>query len=123
MRRENILSPESPAHELRYFLRALRMTSSGSTREPLRGLGLRRVQTLLSELGGFARIRSGRFSIQRDFLQQPFGGADERESLWWGGVSAPTPREKTAGTALTLLLPIPPRAEAERLWRAAEDVG
>lgn len=123
MRRENILSPESPAHELTYFLRALRMTSSGSTREPLRGLGLRRVQALLSELGGFARIRSGRFNIQRDFLQHPFGGADERESMWWGGVAAPTPREKTAGTALTLLLPIPPRAEAERLWRAAEDVG
>ena len=54
LRRENIVSPSSPAHELRYFLRALRMTSSGSTREPLRGLGLRRVQTVLNELVSYA---------------------------------------------------------------------
>ncbi|MCT9819285.1 hypothetical protein N3K63_03185 [Microbacterium sp. W1N] len=121
LRRQNITRPESPQQELTYFLRALRMTSGGSTREPMRGLGLRRVQSLLSALGGFARIRSGRFEIQRDFVRHPFDGPDERESMWWGNVAEPRPTQKVAGTAITLLLPIPPLADAATLWEVASD--
>ncbi|TDN92222.1 hypothetical protein EV279_1740 [Microbacterium sp. BK668] len=123
LRRENYTAPTSPTHELEYFLRALRMTSSGSTREPMRGLGLRRVQTFLTALGGFARIRSGRFEVQRNFASAPYQGPESDDRKWWGGVGAPTAKEKLAGTAFTLLIPVPPSAAADVLWRAAADGG
>lgn len=123
LRRENYTAPKSPAHEREYFLRALRMTSSGSTREPMRGLGLRRVQTFLTALGGFARVRSGRFEVQRNFASAPYDGPEPDDRKWWGGVAVPTPMEKLAGTAFTVLIPVPPSADANVLWRAAADGG
>jgi hypothetical protein len=123
LRRENYLAPRSPAHEWEYFLRALRMTSSGSTREPLRGLGLRRVQTFLTALGGYARIRSGRFEVERDFAKHPYTGPEESPRVWWGGVKAPTAKEQLAGTAFTLVIPVPPEADADAIWEAAANGG
>lgn len=123
LRRENILASPSPAHELRYLLRALRMTSSGSTREPMRGLGLRRVHTFLTALGGYAKVRSGRYELERDFLRFPYQDTGDSERSWWGGVQAPSVKPQLAGAAFTLVIPIPPGATAEQLWEAAAHGG
>lgn len=122
LRRENIVAP-SPRQEMQYFLRALRMTSSGSTREPMRGLGLRRVQTFVSALGGYARVRSGRYEVHRDFVLHPYSRADDNERAWYDGLRQPAAVDQLVGTAVTLVLPIPPASTVEELWRAAADGG
>ena len=108
---------------MQYFLRALRMTSSGSTREPMRGLGLRRVQTFVSALGGYARVRSGRYEVHRDFVLHPYSRADDNERAWYDGLRQPAAVDQLVGTAVTLVLPIPPASTVEELWRAAADGG
>lgn len=118
--RENEFSP-TPDKELEYFLRALRMTSRGRTREPMRGMGLRRVQRFLSALGGYARIRSGRFEVYRDFTRFPYlEGADD-ERFWYGGLQRPSESPMLAGTSFTLVIPLPPLASTDTLWEVAGD--
>lgn len=123
LRRENIMVPTSHDQERRYFLRAFRMTAGIRTGDPMRGLGLQRAQVFLTALGGYARVRSGRFEVQRDFIRDPFHGRSESERSWWGGVSEPPVREQVTGTAITLIIPIPPEADPESLWEAAAHGG
>jgi len=84
-----------------------RQTSSDST---TKGLGLPVVMDRLTRLKGFIRIRSGRLSLYRDFISQPFKSDDLCDfSDWMSGRPANehlTELSPMAGVSVTFLIPL-----------------
>jgi hypothetical protein len=74
-----------------------------------RGHGFTNVFEVLTDLGGAIRVRTGRLSLSRDFVANPFGNAEyTRPRLWdsaTGGV-APSEQPQIVGTAVTLIVPV-----------------
>lgn len=75
---------------------------------PLRGKGLYKVQSLLSMLGGYARISTGTTVTSRDFISRPFGAADSTSDHWVfeSRFQDEEGRIGTSGTCITLVLPM-----------------
>lgn len=96
--------------EVSFALSALRKVGT-TVERPLRGRGLRDVQRLLTEYGGYCTIRSGRFSATRNFRTHPFSDTASDPSLWT--VQELGYREDArsvdvspVGTAVTVVVPI-----------------
>lgn len=82
----------------------------GSTGRQEKGNGLPVVMQRLTELGGFMRIRSGRLSLYRDFIKEPYiddetCGFFDWESNGRADVNI-TEMSSVEGTAITLLVPL-----------------
>jgi hypothetical protein len=96
-------SIRSESDEIHFLKQALAGTPQGQGR-PLHGFGLARVSDLLSELGGFVRIRSGSLSVFRDFIAHPLKRPNDSVTNWQfdhadGG-------HNRRGAAVTLLIPV-----------------
>lgn len=90
--------------ELRAMLDALRR--SDATSQPgLRGMGLTRVQRYLTEVGGYAMVRAGRYRLSRDFRRFPFEEANDDQHRWYGGLREPSLHTRVAGTVFTVIVP------------------
>lgn len=77
-------------------------TSSNASR----GLGLEHVQSTLTRLRGFIRIRTGRIELTRDFVSSPYSPAEDQTSKWMPAADPRTSlRECTEGTVVTMLIP------------------
>jgi hypothetical protein len=85
----------------------LRSTTSGETH---RGIGLHTVLTMLSEVSGFLRVRTGRLNLYRDFVRMPYrpeNGTRDPFLLDWGtGTRELTECARVEGTLLTMFVPI-----------------
>lgn len=77
-----------------------------STNNPARGLGLHRVLTCLTDLGGFLRIRSGHLNLYRDLVLRPYG--QQQIFLDWDttGPATHNIHPMAFGTAVTVLIPV-----------------
>lgn len=91
--------------ELPAMLNTLRRSDAGHA-GGMRGLGLSRVQRYLTNVGGYAMVRSGRYRLTRDFLRLPFAGDEDVREHWFGGVQEPSPMPRVRGTAITMVIPV-----------------
>ena len=77
-----------------------------STHNPARGLGLHRVLTCLTGLGGFVRIRTGRLNLYRDLNLRPY----EKSQIFldWDTTGPATfnVHPMATGTAISVLIPV-----------------
>lgn len=84
-----------------------RQTSSSKENK---GHGLPVVMDRLTRLKGFIRIRSGRLSLYRDFIENPYKVQDQCEFSDWKtrriANQYPTEMPQVAGVAITLLIPL-----------------
>ena len=83
-------------------------TSSGQAHK---GIGLYEVMSTLSQLKAFLRIRTGRLSLYRDFIELPFdplASPDEASRLfdWSTCGNSPTSHAQVRGTLYTMLIPV-----------------
>lgn len=70
------------------------------------GIGLDLVLGMLTELGGFLRIRTGRLSVFRDFVVDPYSDGGSAVGLRrWPSIHNLRPAP-TAGSVLTMLFPV-----------------
>jgi hypothetical protein len=89
-----------------------------------RGKGLHNVMRTLSAVGGFLRIRTGRLSLQRDFIAHPYdrpmdedgrgnAGCTKEPFLidWDGSQNTPNSRAPVRGLLVTMLLPVATRKD------------
>lgn len=87
-----------------------RQTSSGMDDK---GFGLPVVMDRLTKLRGFMKVRSGRLSLYRDFIFQPYTVGDGCDfSDWVTGLSGGetlTELAQVSGVAITLLIPLEPK--------------
>ncbi len=90
--------------ELRAMLNALRRSDTAS-QPGLRGMGLTRGQRYLTEVGGYAMVRAGRYRLSRDFRRFPFEEANDDQNRWYGGLREPSLHTRVAGTAFTVVVP------------------
>jgi hypothetical protein len=75
-----------------------------------RGLGLHRVMQTMNAGRGFLRIRSGRLSLFRDFIRDPYETSGISLCDWATGEQGrPSPAPPSEGTLFTILLPLGPR--------------
>lgn len=99
----------SCSEEMAACRRCLEMGRTTSFKDD-RGIGLHEVITTLSALHGFLRIRTGRLSLYRDFVQTPFNEHEDESGhllLDWTSQSADIqPLTRVAGTLFTMLIPI-----------------
>lgn len=79
-----------------------------------KGLGLYEVLQMLSQVGAFFRVRTGRLSLYRDFLERPYAGAATGGGWsladWSSGTDALTALAPAEGVLYTMLIPIRSRA-------------
>jgi hypothetical protein len=90
-----------------FCLSAYGTTWKGHNRD-FRGLGLVRALEHLTALHGFVRLRTGRLSLYRDLLNEPYaanGVADAFLRDWASGELAPTENAPVTGTLFTIVLP------------------
>ncbi|MEA3237799.1 hypothetical protein OP492_24390 [Pseudomonas mosselii] len=82
-----------------------RQTSSGKSSK---GFGLPVVMERLTRLRAFMRVRSGRLSLYRDFVSDPFKGGEHCEFVDWQTQErgAKTEMAPVSGVAITFLIPL-----------------
>lgn len=84
-----------------------RQTSSGDGNK---GLGLPVVMERLTKLKGFMRVRSGRLSLYRDFIESPYEINSSCDFFDWttrlSAQTNSTTMPSVAGVAITLLIPL-----------------
>ena len=99
----------SLADEFSVFKRCFTFRET-STYKDNKGNGLPVVMDRLTQLHGFMRIRSGRLSLYRDFVESPYKHGETCEFSDWTtgqfGDELLTPMSKVAGVAITLLIPV-----------------
>src|SRR6185369_9936312 len=90
-------------------------TSSAHTH---RGIGLHSVMRTLSERKGFLKIRTGRLSVYRDFVSDPYVGQEEEVSDgekeksttymldWHSKTSRLNTMPRAEGTLVTMFIPL-----------------
>lgn len=87
-----------------------RQTSSGKDNK---GLGLPVVMDRLTKLKAFMKVRSGRLSLYRDFISQPYASGDSCDfSDWMTALPASeslTQLGQVSGVAITFLIPLEPK--------------
>jgi len=87
-----------------------RQTSSGKDDK---GFGLPVVMDRLTKLKGFMKVRSGRLSLFRDFVSQPYTVGDACDFSDWitglPGSESLTELAPVSGVAITLLIPLEPK--------------
>jgi hypothetical protein len=98
--------------ELAAVVDCLRLHST-SSKELHRGIGLPRVMALLTHLGGFLRIRTGRLALYRDFRREPFPTDSISPHIsepflfdWTTESPTVTALPRAEGTLLTMVFPI-----------------
>jgi hypothetical protein len=82
---------------------------NSSTRAGHKGAGLHEVMRTLSRLGAFFRVRTGRLSLYRDFVERPYtGAAGEDSSLadWTSRSASLHALAVVEGALYTMLIPI-----------------
>lgn len=77
-----------------------------STNNPSRGLGLHRVLTCLTDLGGFLGIRTGHLSLYRDLVLRPYGDKQIFHDWDTTGPATHNLHPMAFGTAITVLIPV-----------------
>lgn len=86
---------------------SFRQSSSG---ELEKGNGLPVVMDRMTSLKGFMRVRSGRLSLYRDFVENPYKDGDQCLFNDWEtmqpGVRGARPHPVAEGVAITLLIPL-----------------
>jgi len=97
---------DSLAKEHDAVLSCLRLHSTTSTLTH-RGIGLDLVLHTLTKAKGFIHIRTGRLSLQRDFIRCPHE-SDPKPVLydWSSGEERPVPNAPIEGTLVTVILPL-----------------
>jgi hypothetical protein len=84
-----------------------------STWQSHKGVGLHEVMQTLSELGAFFRVRTGRLSLYRDFVDRPYTEAAPSGSQlladWSGQWASLLPHAPVEGVLYTMLIPITSR--------------
>lgn len=100
---EGIRYNASEPKELSAMLGALRRSDATGT--GLRGMGLTRVQRYLTEAGGYAMVRAGRFHLSRDFRRFAFQETSDNPRHWYGNVKEPSTRTRASGTVFTVVVP------------------
>ena len=100
----------SPNVEKEHLLRALQKETAGMAR-PLRGIGLRRVQRLLTEVGGYARLQSGYSQLTRNFVSSDFQENQNQSHVWThsalGANNLHNQGEfRTSGTLVSMVIPV-----------------
>lgn len=70
-----------------------------------RGVGLHRVQNLLTRLHGYMRIRSGRVELARDFISCPYLRESEDDTAWFERLDT-SEKPFAAGTLVTFVVPV-----------------
>lgn len=100
----------SPSAETEHLVHALRKDTAGMGR-PLRGIGLKRVQQLLSEVGGYARIQTGFSTITRNFIEAGYGDVEDQSAAWNLSSLGKNETENTSefrveGTLITMVIPV-----------------
>ena len=83
---------------------------NSSTRAGHKGLGLHEVMQILSRLGAFFRVRSGRLSLFRDFVALPHTGPASEGACslldWTSRSDLLTPLARAEGVLYTMLIPV-----------------
>jgi hypothetical protein len=98
----------TPQEELEACEQCLQRWAS-ATDKPHKGAGLHEVATMMSQLHGFMRLRSGRLSLFRNFNTAP---VDEENTApvklfdWTSQTPSPTAMAPVAGALFTLLIPV-----------------
>ncbi|MGG6380630.1 hypothetical protein [Paenarthrobacter sp. NEAU-H11] len=69
-----------------------------------RGLGLDHVQSTLTTLRGFIRIRTGRVELIRDFIASPYSPLEDPVEKWDLDLAGQS-RQKACGSLVTMLIP------------------
>ena len=105
-----IRSEISATTETQYLLEALRKDSAGMGR-PMRGIGLKRVQELLSEIGGYARMQTGNSNISRNFVDSHYGTVRDQSQAWnltTLGANRQSIQDppRVSGTLITMVIPV-----------------
>lgn len=77
-----------------------------STNNPSRGLGLHRVLTCLTDLGGFLRIRTGHLNLYRDLVLRPYGQQQIFHDWDTSGPATHNIHPMVLGTVVTVLIPV-----------------
>lgn len=99
-----------PSSEIRYLRLALSKTLESTKRKAMSGIGLARVQQVLSNLNGSMMIRSGSVELFRDFRSRPFApdGLDVKSNYinWVSPYPEDNDGFQKAGTAVTLFVPV-----------------
>lgn len=95
---------ESVKSELGALTDCLRkhVTTSSNT---ARGLGLDHVQSTLTNLRGYIRIRSGRIELTRNFISSPYIPGEDQESTWETTRVQEQHHKHAAGSLVTMLIP------------------
>jgi len=100
---------EALESEYEAVMRCLRLRSTSSL-DAHRGIGLHTVLTMLSRVKGFLRLRTGRLSLYRDFVKEPYNASESRQEPfltdWVTNKSVITERPRVEGTLLTMLIPV-----------------
>ena len=99
--------------EYQLVIDALKKWSSSSSKTH-RGVGLYRVMKTLTENAGLLRLRTGRLSLVRDFLSNPYcppGGLNASDNSldmfdWRTGTADLCGYTRVAGTLISILLPL-----------------
>lgn len=78
------------------------VTTSSNT---ARGLGLDHVQSTLTNLRGYIRIRTGRIELTRDFISSPYTAGEDQASTWEMSLLQERLRKRAVGSLVTMLIP------------------
>jgi hypothetical protein len=82
---------------------------NSSTNAGHKGVGLHEVMRTLSRLGAFFRVRTGRLSLYRDFLERPYHGSVAEDcslSDWTSRTPSLNALAAVEGVLYTMLIPI-----------------
>lgn len=90
--------------ELSALIDCLRKHVSTSS-NAARGLGLDHVQTTLTNLRGYVRIRTGRIELTRDFISSPYVPAEDQKYAWNVATLQERLRSRVCGSLVTMLIP------------------
>ena len=88
-----------------------------STSDSSKGYGLPIVMDRLTKMRGFLKIRSGRLSLYRDFIETPYKSGEQEtyDFCDWDNQEIATKKlaklPKLAGTSITLLIPLEAKDE------------
>jgi hypothetical protein len=106
--REKWSDATTPQQELQACEECLQRWASATDR-PHKGAGLHEVATMLSNIQGFMRLRTGRLSLFRNFKTAPVHEQSTepvRLFDWTTLTSSPTAMAPVAGALITLLIPV-----------------
>ena len=93
-----------PAQEFDYLQMALsKSTRQRSHRQSAEGLA--RVQLLMTNLGGFVSIKSGRIDLLRDFVEHPYDVSKTDLFLNWVPLTHKDADTERRGTVVTIVIP------------------